>query len=124
MTKDELIRMIAAMAVSDEPDAPFSEPGEDAREVLDQVIGMARSIRTDKRDPDAAIRDIDRILAGLDQMTSVQIAAIADTASAVSRAAHMKLWQLPANQRKAAYYESRTGQPFTPDNPGYLSDGL
>lgn len=43
MTQNDFIRMIAAMDLSDEPDAPFSEPDEDARAVLDNLITMARA---------------------------------------------------------------------------------
>jgi hypothetical protein len=47
MNKDEFISMIARLAASDEPDAPFSEPGEDAIGTIDSLIGFARRIQAE-----------------------------------------------------------------------------
>jgi hypothetical protein len=65
------------------------------------------------RDPDA----VAKLLRGISEddlgaMTPAQLASIGDAAEAVGRAAHLKLWELPAEVRHAAYYASRTGQPY------------
>jgi hypothetical protein len=45
MTRDQFTALIARMPRSDEPGAPFSDPGTDAIAALDSLIGYARQIR-------------------------------------------------------------------------------
>lgn len=50
-TPYQFAQMVAGLSVSDEPDAPFSEPATDAIESMDNLVTMARAIVRESTEP-------------------------------------------------------------------------